>query len=65
MYLYSGQISRNGGQVMKEKQVCDCCLRLKLASEMGKYQGRDYCNDCIADARLLKMNVKYELGSVK
>jgi len=65
MYLYSGQISRKGGKVMKEKQVCDCCLRLKAASYMEKYQGRDYCNDCIKDARILKMNVKHELGSIK
>jgi len=49
----------------QEKQVCDCCLRLSVASDMGKYQGRDYCNDCIKDARILKMEVKNELGSVK
>jgi len=47
---------------MKEKQVCDCCLRLNAATEMGKYKGRDYCLECIKDARILKMNVKDELG---
>jgi len=30
-----------------------------------EHKAYDYCNECIADARLLKMNVKYELGSVK
>jgi len=49
----------------QEKQACDCCLRLRSASDMGKYQGRDYCNDCIEDARILKMNVKHELRGVK